>query len=334
MEPKPRVVITHWVYDEVIELLSQECEVVPNLSRETLPRSEILARAKEAQALMAFMPDRIDQGFLQECPSLRIIAAALKGYDNFEVAACTERGVWLTIVPDLLTIPTAELAIALLLGLTRRLREGDCLIRSGTFQGWRPQLYGSGLTGKTLGIIGMGAVGQALARRLAGYEMTIIYADTKLLDPAKEAILEVRQVALDELVAQSDIVVPLLPLTTETLHLFNSKTIARMKRGAILINVGRGSVVDEEAVAQALAEGQLAGYAADVFEMEDWAREDRPRQVPPALLEDETRTLFTPHLGSAVDEVRRAIELEAAQNILQVLRGETPAGAINRPLQN
>ena len=168
---KPKVVLTHWVHPEIIELLSASADVIPNTTRETLPRSEVIARAKDADALMAFMPDSIDSAFLEECPKLRVIGAALKGYDNFDVNACTRHGVWLTIVPDLLTIPTAELTIGLLLGLTRHMLEGDRQIRSGHFQGWRPTLYGSGLTGKTLGIIGMGAVGRAIAQRLAGFDI-------------------------------------------------------------------------------------------------------------------------------------------------------------------
>ncbi len=328
---KPKVVITQWVHLEVIEMLGQEFEVVPNQTRETLPRAEILDRAKDAIGLMAFMPDYVDEAFLEACPNLKVIGAALKGYDNFKVEACTRRGVWLTIVPDLLSVPTAELALALLLGLTRRLREGDRFIRSGNFQGWRPILYGTGLTGKTLGIIGMGAVGLALAQRLQGFEMKLLYSDLRLLTAEQEARLEVQPVSFEELLAQSDIVVPLVHLTTETLHLFNEETISKMKRGAILLNVGRGSIVDEAAVAAALDSGQLAGYAADVFEMEDWARVDRPYQIHPFLLANETQTFFTPHLGSAVDEVRREIALEAARNICQALKGEVPQGAVNRP---
>jgi phosphonate dehydrogenase len=328
---KPIVVITHWVHPEVIDFLSQDYAVIPNLTRETLPRAEILRRAREAQALMAFMPDYIDEAFLEACPNLKVIAAALKGYDNFDVAACTRRGVWLTIVPDLLTIPTAELALALLLGLTRHLREGDRLIRSGQFQGWRPILYGTGLTGKTLGIVGMGSVGKALAQRLAGFEMKLLYTDQKPLASEQAEKLGVEFVDFEVLLRRSDIVVPLLPLTPQTLHLFNAQTIAKMKPEALLINVGRGSVVDEAAVAVALEAGKLAGYAADVFEMEDWARADRPRQLHPVLIENEARTFFTPHLGSAIEEVRREIALEAARNIRQALQGEVPQGAVNRP---
>jgi len=328
---KPKVVITHWVHNEVVEWLSQTCEVVPNISYETLPRQEILSRASDAQALLAFMPDRVDSSFLQACPSLKIIAAALKGYDNFEVAACTRQGVWLTIVPDLLSVPTAELAIGLLLGLTRRLREGDRLVRSGAFKGWLPRLYGSGLAGRKLGIIGMGGVGQALAQRLTNYQMSLLYSDPRPLSQAQEAKWQLRQVELEELIAISDIVVPLVPLNSQTQHLINRASLAQMKPGAILINVGRGSVVDEQAVAEALATGHLSDYAADVFEFEDWARPDRPHTIPPTLLEDEAHTFFTPHLGSAVDETRREIALAAAASILQALQGEVPSGAVNPP---
>jgi phosphonate dehydrogenase len=281
---------------------------------------------------MVFMPDSLDEAFLERCPQMKVVAAALKGYDNFDVAACTRRGVWFTIVPDLLTIPTAELVIGLLLGLTRKIANGDRYVRSGAFRGWRPHLYGAGLSGHTLGIVGMGAVGQALARRLRGFDLKLLYHDTRPLPLVIERGCGLDHVSLDELLAASDFLVPLLPLTARTIHLINRETLARMKPGAFLINACRGSVVDEQAVAEALAGGCLAGYAADVFEMEDWAREDRARAIPPALLAATDRTLFTPHLGSAVDEVRLEVERQAAHSILQALNGEEPAGAVNRIL--
>ena len=154
---KPKVVLTHWVHPEIIELLREKAEVVANPGRKTLPREVLLERAKDADALMAFMPDCIDEAFLKACPRLKIIAAALKGFDNFDVDACTRHGVWLTIAPDLLTIPTAELTVGLVLGITRNMLEGDRHIRSGQFAGWRPELYGLGLYGRTAGIVGLGA---------------------------------------------------------------------------------------------------------------------------------------------------------------------------------
>jgi len=328
---KYRVVITHWVHPEVIEFLSQSCEVIPNTTRDTLPREEILKRARDAHAIMAFMPDTVDEDFLSRCPELKIVACALKGYDNFDVGACTRHGVLLTIVPDLLTIPTAELTIGLLIGLTRRILESDCFIRSGKFKGWRPELYGTGLAGHTLGIIGMGAVGQAVARRLTGYEMNVVYSDPVPIAKEKEEAYGLTRVSFEDLLACSDFVVPMVPLKPKTMHLINATTIARMKPCSFLINICRGSVVDEQAVVDALASGHLAGYAADVFEMEDWARPNRPRSIPQALLDNVSQTFFTPHLGSAVDNVRREIAMEAARNILQALDNRTPQGAVNKP---
>jgi phosphonate dehydrogenase len=329
---KPKIVLTHRVHPQVIERLAAHAEVIPNTTSETLACEEILRRAKDAEAIMTFMPDRVDEAFLRACPQLRVVGCALKGYDNYDVEACTRHGVWITNVPDLLTVPTAELTIGLLIGLTRNVLAGDRFVRSGEFNGWRPALYGSGLTGRTLGIIGMGAVGQAIAVRLQGYEMNLLYADPRPLTPELEAQWRLTRVNLDALLRQSDFVVPMVPYRPDTLHLIDAQALASMKDGATLINACRGSVVDEAAVADALASGKLAGYAADVFEMEEWARAERPRAIAPRLLADTARTLFTPHIGSAVDSVRLAIEMEAAANILQVLAGDVPRGAINRPL--
>lgn len=327
---KPRVVVTHWVHPEVIALLESRCEVIANPDRETWARSHLLSLVGDAEAIMVFMPDSIDAAFLEHCPKLKVVGAALKGYDNFDVDACTERGIWFTIVPDLLTVPTAELTIGLMLALGRRLYEGDRLIRDGRFTGWRPQLYGTGLAGCTIGIIGMGAVGQALAQRLASFETRILYSDPVRLPSALEARWHAERVELMELLGESDYIVPMVPLTEASLHLIDAERLRAVKPGALLINACRGSVVDEQAVAEALLANRLGGYAADVFELEEWVRPDRPGEVPEALL-THPRTLFTPHLGSAVDRVRCEIALQAAHNILQVLAGERPNDAINTP---
>ncbi len=329
---KPKVVITNWVHDDVIDFLSGACEVVPNKTRDVLSREEVVTRSKDAQAIMVFMPDYIDEAFLHKCPFLKVVGAALKGYDNFDVHSCTNRGIWFSIVPDLLTVPTAELAIGLLIGLTRKMLPGDYSVRNGNFRGWRPVFYGGGLAGSTLGIPGMGSVGQAIAKRLLCFDMTIIYNDLIRLPEEKEKALDLRYVSLEELLTKSDYVVPMVPLNNATKHLINSNTIAMMKQGSYLVNACRGSVVDETAVAAALESGHLAGYAADVFEMEDWALQERPRSIPEQLLANINQTLFAPHLGSAVDIIRRDISMEAARNILQALNGERPKGAINNPL--
>lgn len=321
----PRVLITHWVHPEAIERLSEACEVIANPTRETWPAARVREEAATCDAMIAFMPDRVDAAFLGACPRLRVIAAALKGADNFDLEACTRRGVWLAVVPEKLAAPTAELAMALLLALARKLLAGDDRVRSGAFRGWRPQLYGTGLAGATLGVVGMGSVGRALAPRAAAMGMKVVYADPQP-GPA-----DYERVSLESLLAQSDFVMPLVHLTPDTYRMIDAAALTRMKAGACLVNVGRGSLVDEAAVAASLGAGRLGGYAADVFEMEDWALEARPRAIHPALLADRARTFFTPHLGSAVDAARREIALEAAENVLDALGGRRPRGALNDP---
>ncbi|WP_150304727.1 phosphonate dehydrogenase [Pseudomonas saliphila] len=325
----PKLVITHRVHDEILQLLAPHCELITNQTDLTLPPEEIRKRCRDAQAMMAFMPDRVDAEFLHTCPDLRVVGCALKGFDNFDVNACTARGVWLTFVPDLLTVPTAELAIGLAVGLGRHLREADAFVRSGAFQGWQPQFYGTGLNGATVGIVGMGAIGLAMAERLQGWGATIQYYETKTVDAEVEQRLGLRKVAYDELFASSDFILLALPLNPETEHVVNAEMLGSVRPGTLLINPCRGSVVDESAVLDALERGQLGGYAADVFEMEDWARADRPRRIDPALLQH-PKTLFTPHIGSAVHRVRLEIERCAAQNIIQALAGELPVNAANR----
>ncbi|MFW5733476.1 MAG: phosphonate dehydrogenase [Oceanidesulfovibrio sp.] len=329
---KPKVVLTHWVHPGIVEYLTEHCEVLVNETRETMDRETLLALCRDAQAVMVFMPDWIDAKFLDTCPKLKVVGAALKGYDNFDVQACTERGIWFTIVPDLLTIPTAELALGLALGLMRNILPGDRLIRSGRFHGWRPVLYGAGMTGATIGMIGMGAVGKALAQRLHGFDIKqILYTDPTPLTPEEENRFGARQAGFREILAQSDVLFPLTPMSDQTFHLVDDAAIADMKPGSYLVNVSRGSVVDESAVVAALQSGHLAGYASDVFEMEEWVRDDKPTEVPAPLLADTDRTLFTPHIGSAVDEVRYAIAMQAARNIVQALNGEKPENALNEP---
>jgi phosphonate dehydrogenase len=325
MQSNAKVVISSWVHTDVKVRLTEACTVVPNDTSAALDPAELRRRCRDAHGLMAFMPEHLDDAFLAECPDLRVIACALKGNDNFDVDACTRRGVWLTIVPDLLTAPTAELTIGLMIALGRKVLLGDRLIRRGDFGGWRPILYGRGIDGSTVGLIGTGAIGKAIARRLAGFRTTLLYTDTVPLSLGHEDELRLRRLVLGELLEQSDFVV--LPGTK---HLVNRDFLARMKPGALLINTARGSLVDEVAIADALESDRLAGYGADVFSMEDWALPDRPREVSARLLESD-KTVLTPHLGSAVDRVRRDIALQAAESMLQALRGEVPAGAVNRP---
>lgn len=329
MSSRPKVVITHKVGGPVKQLLGRHCEVVANDGLESWPSGNLSERASDADGLLIFMPDKIDAAFLAQCPRLKVIAGALKGYDNIDLAACSQRGVWVTVAQDLLSQPTAELAVALTLGLVRNTLPGDRLVRTGNFHGWRPVLYGAGLSGKTVGVIGMGRVGQAFSRLLAGFNCRIIYHDPVHLSPVQEAFFGISRATLDHVLTESDVIALTVPLMASTFHLINADSLLKMKPGAHLVNVGRGSVVDESAVAQALDQGRLAGYAADVFEMEDWARPDHPASIHPGLLGNSDHTLFTPHLGSAVARVRLEIEMSAAENILQALQGEQPRDAIN-----
>tara|TARA_R110002072_G_scaffold187882_1_gene344649 strand:+ start:2975 stop:3994 length:1020 start_codon:yes stop_codon:yes gene_type:complete len=326
----PLVVLTNATFPETRAMFEDSAQVVANLSPEPWPDTVLRDHCSGASAIMTFMTDRMDGDALDRMPHLKIVACALKGFDSFDIAACTERGVWVTIVPDLLTVPTAELAVGLAIGLTRHVMAGDAHVRSGAFKGWRPSLYGTGFAGSTVGILGMGRVGCALADRLKGFDPRLVVHDAQPLDRQTAARLAVTEMSAEEIAATSDILFVCLPLNAGTRHLIDADFIAKIKPGAYLVNPGRGSVVDEAAVADALKSGHLAGYAADVFEMEDWSLADRPRAIAPDLLAMTDKTLFTPHLGSAVREVRIEIEKSAARSILQVLSGERPDGAINQ----
>ena len=331
---RPRIAVSSRVHRQVLERLRVRGEIAGNRTLEAWTHEELVANARRAHALLAFMPDRVDDAVLEHCPDLGIVACALKGYDNFDVEACTRRGVWVTVVPDLLTIPTAELAIGLLIALARNVGPGDRFVRSGAFQGWRPALYGRGLDGSTVGILGAGRVGVAVAERLLGFGCArILCVDPEPPDARTRTRLRLEVAGLDELLRTSDFIVCAAPLAPGTRHLIDAGALRRIRPGCRLVNVGRGSVVDEQAVAAAVADGRLAGYAADVFELEDKALPDRPRSIPRSLLSDRERTLFTPHLGSAVADVRLEIEMRAARSILQYLEGDVPDGALNRPVR-
>lgn len=317
----PKVVVTARAFQQTTDILSSaSLNVVSNPSTEPWTREELISHAHDAQAVLAFMTDSVDEDLLDACPNLQLIACALKGYDNFMIERCAERGVAVTAVPDLLTEPTAELALLLALGLGRRIREADDAVRSGEFQGWRPTLYGAGLAGATVGIYGAGAVGQAVAKRIHGFEPhRILYRD---MPPATNMEPQMEWVeSLEELMQQCDFVFVCTPLNKSTYHTIDAEILAKAKPGLLLVNISRGSCVDEGAIADALQSNTLGGYAADVFEFEDWILDGRPKGIDPRLL-SHPRTLFSPHLGSAVTTTRRDIELAAAEEIVHWSRGE------------
>jgi phosphonate dehydrogenase len=334
MTELPVVVLTNATFPETRAMFDGVAHVVANDGGEPWSAAILEAHCRNAAGMMAFMPDRIDEAFLDRCPKLKVIGAALKGFDNIDVHAATARGVWVTICNDLLTIPTAELTIGLMLALGRRMLIGDREIREAGFHGWRPRHYGIGLDGAAVGIVGFGKVGQAIAERLSGFRCRISAHDISGQEIPSHLDGRVTLTGLSELLASSDFVVLALPLVPSTMHLIDARAIAAMRPGALLVNPARGSLVDEAAVAEGIAKGHLGGYAADVFECEDWARADRPRSIDARLAARGARTVLTPHLGSAVIGIRREIEASAARGIIEALRGETPLGAINIPKQS
>jgi glyoxylate reductase len=281
-----------------------------------------------AEALVPLLHDRIDDQLLEAAgPQLRVVANVAVGYDNVDVPACARRGVVVTNTPGVLTEATADLALSLILMTTRRLGEGERLIRAGTRWSWGMFfLLGTGLQGKTLGIVGLGQIGQAVARRAKAFGMSIVYSGPRRADRMIEAALAATQLPLDELLATADVVTLHCALDERTRHLIDARALARMRRTAFLVNTSRGPVVDEQALVDALRAGKIAGAGLDVYEHEP--------AVNPGLLELDNVVLL-PHLGSATVETRRAMALLAARNAVAVLRGEAPLtpvpGSARRP---
>ena len=317
-----KIVVTQPIHAEVLHLLQSVGEVVMNPGPEPWSQAELYQHLLEAEAMMAFMPDRVDAEVLRHAPWLRTIACALKGYDNFDLQACDDAGVVVSFVPDLLTEPTAELAIGLAISAARNIRQGDGFVRTGQYEGWRPVLYGTGLHQSVVAVVGLGAVGRAIVDRLQGFGCARILG----VDPVNHD----SRVVLTDLptaISQADYLILAVPLTGDSRYLIDDDILGNVKSGQIMVNIGRGSVVNEAAVARALQKGRLGAYAADVYEMEDWLLADRPQYIHPSLLVSE-KTVLTPHIGSAVARVRLAIERRAADNLIQVLSGHMPADVV------
>ncbi len=273
------------------------------------PRSELLARVARADGLLALLTERVDAELLDAAPSLRVVANHAVGVDNVDVPACTARGVWVTNTPDAVTESSADLTWALILAVARRLGEGERLLRAGRFKAWTPTLLlGLELRGATLGIVGLGRIGKAVARRARGFGMHVLHTTSR------------GRVPLDELLARSDVVSLHCPLTEATRHLMDARRLAQMKRGAILINTSRGPVVDEGALVVALESGHLGGAGLDVYENEP--------QVHPGLIGRDDVVLL-PHLGTATHATRAQMATMALTDAARVLRGEPPLHPVN-----
>lgn len=327
---KPKVCITRWMDEEYVSLLRNSCEVVVGPEYPALSSARIAEIAHDADALVCFVSDRIDETLLERCPRLRLVASFGKGHDNIDLEACTARGIWVTIIPNLLTEPTADLAVGLMLALCRKIPAGDAFLRSGQPPDWHPgRFLGLNLYGKTLGIVGMGAIGRAVARRVLGFDMRILYYDPVPLPAHLERELDAAGRPLEDLLKEADVVLLSLPLTRESFRLMDRSRLRMLKPAALLVNVSRGSLVDEEAVAEVLHSHRLAGYAADVFAAEDKNESGQPSGIPAGLLRVQEQTVLTPHLGTATAATRKALSLTVVRNVVVALKGDRPPGAIN-----
>jgi glyoxylate reductase len=307
---KPVLYVVRALPGARLERLAELFEIRGNAPKAP-PRERLLREAAGAAVLVPTYIDRVDAPLLDALPTVRHVASYGVGVNHIDLEACRARGVLVTNTPGVLTDATADMAMALLLAAARRVAEGDRVIRAGGWTeidpGW---MLGSEVTGKTLGIVGFGRIGQAMARRAAGFDLRLLYAS-----PREVAFPGARRVPLEVLLAESDFVALHTPLTRETENLLSRERIAAMKRGAVVVNTARGAVVDDAALADALASGHLAAAGLDVFR-------DEPR-VPEALRRLDN-VVLTPHLGSGSRETRAAMARLVTEEVERVVRGEPP----------
>jgi glyoxylate reductase len=309
--PRPAVLVTRRLPAAAVAVLDQSFDVDMHTGEAALSPDQLQQRVAGKHAVVVLLGDRIDRAAIDAGSELRVIANVAVGYDNVDVAYARSRGLVVTNTPDVLTDAVADFTWALILAVTRRLGEGERIVRRGAWKGWAFDfMLGSSLAGKQLGIVGAGRIGHAVAARAGAFGMRVAYHNRRKTDwPSAEAM------SLDRLLATSDIVSLHVPLSAETRHLIDHAAFARMKRTAFLINTTRGPVVDEAALAWALKERLIAGAALDVFEGEP--------DVHPDLLPLE-QAVLSPHLGSATRETRLAMADLAVRNVVEVLAGRAP----------
>jgi glyoxylate reductase len=313
------VLLTRRIPSSVLSKLESQCAVEVYAGAGALPHAELVARAAGKDALITLLTDKVDAEVMDASPSLAIVANIAVGYDNVDLAAAQARGIVVTNTPDVLTDATAEFTWALILGVARRLVEADRAVRSGAWKGWAlDYMLGTELRGKQLGILGAGRIGRAVAAKAPAFGMHAAFAH----HPSASA-LGLKTMSFDELLVSSDVISLHAPLTPATRHLIDKRAFARMKRSALLVNTGRGSIIDEAALAWALHERLIAGAALDVYE-------DEPRVHPDLLKFD--NVLLAPHIGSATRETRTAMAELAVRNVVAVLSGADPLTPVTSAL--
>jgi glyoxylate reductase len=316
-----KVLVTARMPEEVLSLLGQDHQVESYDADPPIDRQKLLRSIADKEGLLCTITDRIDTEVVDRAPALKVIANYGVGFEHIDVAAATRRSIPVTNTPGVLTETTADLAFTLILATARRVVEGDKRVREGKFQYWAPLLFlGQDVSGKILGIIGMGRIGKAVARRAAGFGMQLIYHSRTRLSPAEEQELGASLRPLETLLQEADFVTLHVPLTPQTRHLIGSRELELMKNSAYLINTARGPVIDEAALVAALRQGQIRGAGLDVYEREP--------ELCPGLAELEN-VMLLPHLGSATVETRTRMALMAAENLLAGLRGDPPPNCIN-----
>jgi gluconate 2-dehydrogenase len=318
---KPKILVTREVFDDTLDYLRQHCTVIDNQTDVPYAPPALAAALADCEGLMCALTDRVDAALLAAAPKLKAVANIAVGYNNIEVPACTARRVLVTNTPGVLDDSTADLAWTLMLGTARRITEVERRIRAGEWTGWRlKQWLGVDVHHATLGIVGMGRIGQAIARRAAGFEMQVLYHNRRRLAAELERQCQAAYVSFDELLARSDFVVLQVPYSPQTHHLIGAAQLAKMKPGAILINSTRGGVVDDAALVEALQSGRIRGAGLDVYENE-------PKLNPGFLQLD--NVVLAPHIGSSTEATRRAMAMLAARNLVAALAGTMPPNAIN-----
>lgn len=317
-----KVYVTRQLPQSALDRLNGKVEWDVNPHDRVLEREELLEAVKDVDGLLCLLTDTIDAELMDAAPNLKIIANYAVGYNNIDVEAATERGIVVTNTPGVLRETTADLTWALLMAVARRVVEGDRFMRAGKYVGWAPMLLlGSDVYGKTLGIVGMGNIGQAVARRAIGFDMEILYDDVFDLPPLAENLVNADRVGLDELLERSDFVSLHVPLMDETHHLIGKRELELIGPDGYLINASRGPVIDEAALVEALKSGTIAGAGLDVYE-------DEP-EMKPGLAECENAVLL-PHLGSASKETRTRMADLAVTNILNFFEeGAEPPTPVN-----
>ena len=318
--PKPRVLATRPLFPAAQEILNGGCEVEYWTKPERISKEELLLRVKDKEGLVCLLTEKVNEELLRAAPKLRIAANVAVGFDNIDVPACTKRGVVATNTPGVLDETTADFTWTLLMAVARRIGEGEQLARSGNWKGWDlDQLVGTDVWGKTLGLVGFGRIGRAVARRAAGFQMKVLYSDAirAPLGVEKEVKAEYRD--FNTLLAEADFVSVHVPLLPETRGLFDGAKFSRMKPTAFLINTSRGPVVDEAALVHALESGKLAGAALDVYENEPF--------ILPGL--KRPNVVLAPHIASASLETRTKMASIAAENVVALFKGQRPPNLLN-----